>query len=107
MLKKLISNDNQNSTAIAYQIAFDLYDNGTQEFLAKVIKDLPKKVEEVASELEADKENRKLYSVSICSQSSFFLEFPVNQLYQLLNPINYLGSSATVYPAHPISQIHT
>ena len=63
MLKKLVSNDNQNSTAIAYQIAFDLYDNGTQEFLAKVIKDLPKKVEEVATE--ADKEDRKFLSSQV------------------------------------------
>lgn len=31
----------QTSTAVAYQIAFDLYDNGTQEFLSKVIKSLP------------------------------------------------------------------
>lgn len=42
------------STAIAYQIAFDLYDNGTQEFSAKVINSLPAKVKEVAVE----KENR-------------------------------------------------
>ncbi|KAL3425549.1 proteasome/cyclosome [Phlyctema vagabunda] len=41
MLKRLVANDDQTSTAIAYQIAFDLYDNGTQEFLAKVIKSLP------------------------------------------------------------------
>ncbi|RDW89726.1 26S proteasome regulatory subunit rpn2 [Coleophoma cylindrospora] len=41
MLKKLVANDDQTSKAIAYQIAFDLYDNGTQEFLAKVIKSLP------------------------------------------------------------------
>jgi 26S proteasome regulatory subunit N2 len=32
-----------------------LYDNGTQEFLAKVIKSLPVKVEEAP----ADEENRK------------------------------------------------
>jgi 26S proteasome regulatory subunit N2 len=50
------SDDDQNSTAIAYQIAFDLYDNGTQEFLAKVIKSLPAKVEEAPE----DPENRKL-----------------------------------------------
>ncbi|PBP26368.1 proteasome/cyclosome [Diplocarpon rosae] len=41
MLKKLVANDDQTSTAVAYQIAFDLYDNGTQEFLSKVIKSLP------------------------------------------------------------------
>lgn len=37
----LQAKDDQTSTAIAYQIAFDLYDNGTQEFLSKVIKSLP------------------------------------------------------------------
>ncbi|EKD13299.1 uncharacterized protein L3040_005084 [Drepanopeziza brunnea f. sp. 'multigermtubi'] len=41
MLKKLVAKQDQTSTAIAYQVAFDLYDNGTQEFLSKVIKSLP------------------------------------------------------------------
>ncbi|KAE8445710.1 hypothetical protein EG329_012889 [Mollisiaceae sp. DMI_Dod_QoI] len=41
MLQKLTSKGDITSTATAYQIAFDLYDNGTQEFLAKVIKSLP------------------------------------------------------------------
>jgi len=41
MLRQLIAKGDQNATAIAYQIAFDLYDNGTQEFLAKVLKSLP------------------------------------------------------------------
>lgn len=44
--------DDYVSTAIVYQIAFDLYDNGTQEFLAKVIKSLPAKVAEIALESE-------------------------------------------------------
>jgi 26S proteasome regulatory subunit N2 len=43
-------NGDQTSTAIAYQIAFDLYDNGTQEFLAKVIASLPVKVTEAPAE---------------------------------------------------------
>lgn len=62
------SNDDQSSKAIAYQIAFDLYDNGTQEFLAKVIKALPKKVEEIP---EGDKENRAyhLCGLGICADS--------------------------------------
>lgn len=47
--------DDYVSTAIAYQIAFDLYDNGTQEFLAKVIKSLPAKV----AEIPVEKENRE------------------------------------------------
>ncbi|KAK4445548.1 armadillo-type protein [Podospora aff. communis PSN243] len=41
MLRQLIAKGDQNATAVAYQIAFDLYDNGTQEFLAKVLKSLP------------------------------------------------------------------
>ncbi|KAJ4395270.1 proteasome regulatory particle base subunit [Neurospora sp. IMI 360204] len=41
MLRQLVTKGEQDSIAIAYQIAFDLYDNGTQEFLGKVIKALP------------------------------------------------------------------
>ncbi|KAL2024913.1 hypothetical protein VTK56DRAFT_3612 [Thermocarpiscus australiensis] len=41
LLRQLITKGDHNAIAIAYQIAFDLYDNGTQEFLAKVIKSLP------------------------------------------------------------------
>ncbi|PQE10436.1 proteasome cyclosome protein [Rutstroemia sp. NJR-2017a BBW] len=51
MLKKLVT-----STATAYQIAFDLYDNGTQEFLAKVIKSLPSKAPEAPAAESADRE---------------------------------------------------
>ena len=41
LLLQLVTKGDNNATAVAYQIAFDLYDNGTQEFLAKVIKALP------------------------------------------------------------------
>jgi 26S proteasome regulatory subunit N2 len=41
LLRQLVTKGDHNAIAIAYQIAFDLYDNGTQEFLAKVIKSLP------------------------------------------------------------------
>ncbi|KAH6847549.1 armadillo-type protein [Chaetomium sp. MPI-CAGE-AT-0009] len=41
LLLQLITKGDNNAIAVAYQIAFDLYDNGTQEFLAKVIKSLP------------------------------------------------------------------
>jgi hypothetical protein len=46
----LQANGDQTSTAIAYQIAFDLYDNGTQEFLAKVIQSLPVTITEAPTE---------------------------------------------------------
>ncbi|KAL2174816.1 armadillo-type protein [Thermothelomyces heterothallicus CBS 202.75] len=41
LLMQLITRGDKSAIATAYQIAFDLYDNGTQEFLAKVIKSLP------------------------------------------------------------------
>lgn len=43
ILRKLVQkgDTNKSSLAVAYQIAFDLYDNGTQEFLSKVRQALP------------------------------------------------------------------
>lgn len=49
MLKTLVEKGDRLSILKAYQIAFDLYDNGTQEFLGKVIKSLP------SGELPSDK----------------------------------------------------
>lgn len=43
MLKSLVTKGDRESIVNAYQIAFDLYDNGTQEFLGNVIKSLPKR----------------------------------------------------------------
>ncbi|KAB8302143.1 hypothetical protein EYC80_005591 [Monilinia laxa] len=60
MLKRLVAKDDQTSTAVAYQIAFDLYDNGTQEFLAKVIKSLPKKATDVEASTEEPTESDQL-----------------------------------------------
>ena len=40
ILRKLVEKGNPRSLAIAYQIAFDLYDNSTQEFLKKVRQEL-------------------------------------------------------------------
>ncbi|KAF5022562.1 hypothetical protein F66182_5395 [Fusarium sp. NRRL 66182] len=41
MLRNLVEKNDRSSIANAYQIAFDLYDNGTQEFLGKVLASLP------------------------------------------------------------------
>jgi len=66
MLRQLVEKGDAESTAIAYQIAFDLYDNSTQEFLGKVMKSLPsgetKKSEPVdpAAEAEAEAESQSL-----------------------------------------------
>lgn len=42
MLAKLVKKGDSKSLAFAYQIAFDLYDNSTQEFLRRVREELPK-----------------------------------------------------------------
>ncbi|KAI0018592.1 26S proteasome regulatory subunit rpn2 [Xylariomycetidae sp. FL0641] len=42
VIRHLVNSETVETTAIAYQFAFDLYDNGTQEFLGKVISGLPK-----------------------------------------------------------------
>ncbi|KAI8964666.1 26S proteasome regulatory complex, non-ATPase subcomplex, Rpn2/Psmd1 subunit [Daldinia sp. FL1419] len=42
VIQHLVKTNTVEATAIAYQFAFDLYDNGTQEFLGKVISGLPK-----------------------------------------------------------------
>ncbi|KAI1848105.1 hypothetical protein JX265_013860 [Neoarthrinium moseri] len=41
VIQKLVQSGEPSSVAVAYQFAFDLYDNGTQEFLAKVMAHLP------------------------------------------------------------------
>lgn len=41
MLRTLVQKGDRTAIANAYQIAFDLYDNGTQEFLGKVLASLP------------------------------------------------------------------
>ncbi|KAK4999561.1 proteasome regulatory particle base subunit [Elasticomyces elasticus] len=46
MLRQLVEKGDPGSVAIAYQLSFDLYDNSTQEFLSKVIQELPGSAEE-------------------------------------------------------------
>ncbi|ERT00500.1 hypothetical protein HMPREF1624_03873 [Sporothrix schenckii ATCC 58251] len=59
LLRQLVEVDNRESLAIAYQIAFDLYDNGTQEFLGKVIKALPAPPPSKAEDAESKTEEAK------------------------------------------------
>jgi 26S proteasome regulatory subunit N2 len=46
MIKQLIKKGDGKSLAVAYQLSFDLYENGTQEFLQKVMDELPEEEEE-------------------------------------------------------------
>jgi len=41
LIQQLIERGDSKSLAVAFQISFDLYENGTQEFLAKVMEELP------------------------------------------------------------------
>ena len=52
ILRQLVEAGDARSLAIAYQIAFDLYDNGTQEYLAKVKEMLPVSKKESLKETE-------------------------------------------------------
>lgn len=52
IIKHLAERGDPKSLATAYQISFDLYDNGTQEFLAKVMEELPDTEEKKAEPTE-------------------------------------------------------
>lgn len=59
VIHHLVKAETIEATAIAYQFAFDLYDNGTQGFLGKVISGLPKgepapKTDEATGEAESE-----------------------------------------------------
>ncbi|KAH4297643.1 26S proteasome regulatory subunit RPN2 [Parastagonospora nodorum] len=54
LVRQLIQQDDDKSRAIAYQISFDLYENGTQEFLAKVMEELPETDNEGESKVTAN-----------------------------------------------------
>ncbi|KAF2198089.1 26S proteasome-like protein regulatory subunit rpn2 [Delitschia confertaspora ATCC 74209] len=41
LIRQLVQRGDGKSLAVAYQISFDIYENGTQEFLAKVMEELP------------------------------------------------------------------
>lgn len=41
LLKQLVEQDNPNALAVAYQVSFDLHDNGSQDFLQKIVDELP------------------------------------------------------------------
>jgi 26S proteasome regulatory subunit N2 len=45
LIKQLIQQGDAKSRAVAFQISFDLYENGTQEFLTKVMEELPENEE--------------------------------------------------------------
>lgn len=46
LLKQLVEQDNPKSLGVAYQVSFDLHDNGSQDFLQKINEELPQMGEE-------------------------------------------------------------
>ncbi|KAH0565664.1 hypothetical protein GP486_000938 [Trichoglossum hirsutum] len=75
ILHQLVQKGDPKSLAVAYQIAFDLYDNGTQEFLAKVQENLPVTDNEIPADKSEDdkeetsKETDRLISDSLAGSS--------------------------------------
>ncbi|TID23106.1 26S proteasome regulatory complex non-ATPase subcomplex Rpn2/Psmd1 subunit [Venturia nashicola] len=70
MLKTLVENGDGKSLAIAYQISFDLYDNGTQEFLTKVMEELPKSEEDKKNESSASAANGSAHAAEKSDDSN-------------------------------------
>ncbi|POS84866.1 ARM repeat-containing protein [Erysiphe pulchra] len=64
LLTLLVAIDDVPSIATAYQLAFDLYDNGTQEFLARVIREIPSNEQVSTSEDNDATESDRLLSDS-------------------------------------------
>lgn len=58
ILRQLVEKGDPRSLAVAYQISFDLYDNSTQEFLAKVRQEVSDLVSEPSTSEERSSENK-------------------------------------------------
>lgn len=69
MLKHLVEREDALSRAIAYQVSFDLYENGTQEFLSKVMDALPE-TEEAKEDGEKPTANGSIYPTESADQPS-------------------------------------
>ncbi|KYK57650.1 Armadillo-type fold protein [Drechmeria coniospora] len=101
MLQTLVDNGDRTSIANAYQIAFDLYDNGTQEFLGKVLASLPSgKSTKTDNETEgSDKENsesKPLLANEGQGQDSEEEELPPNVAKVYRNIRSILDGSKTI-----------
>ncbi|KAI1146842.1 armadillo-type protein [Nemania diffusa] len=68
VIRHLVDTESVEATAIAYQFAFDLYDNATQKFLGRVISGLPKG--EAASENKENEDSENAPLLSDIDQSS-------------------------------------
>ncbi|TQV97023.1 26S proteasome regulatory subunit Rpn2 [Cordyceps javanica] len=95
MLQSLVAKADRTSIANAYQIAFDLYDNGTQEFLGKVLSSLPSG-ERANTEDKEDDENAEGESLIQNQQDSPEDELPeeVAKVYRNIRSI--LDGSKTI-----------
>ena len=63
LIRQLIERGDDKSRAVAYQISFDLYENGTQEFLTKVMEELPEAEKEEQKPTEAGESDSLLADV--------------------------------------------
>lgn len=83
MIKQLVQKGDGKSLAIAYQLSFDLYENGTQEFLQKVMEELPEEEKTVESDENAAPSTPRANEDEDAAESS-----------QLLSELNQSASKA-------------
>jgi 26S proteasome regulatory subunit N2 len=97
ILKHLVDRGDGKSLAIAYQISFDLYDNGTQEFLGKVMDELPE-TEETKEEASAPQENGSIDPdhPSLTTSTQDLLEAEAKESDQLLTKVEQKEATTMV-----------
>lgn len=96
MLQSLVTNGDRTSIANAYQIAFDLYDNGTQEFLGKVLSSLPSGERAKQEDKEGDEENAEGESLLQNQQETPEDELPEEVAKVFRNIRSILDGSKTI-----------
>lgn len=96
MLRTLVENGDRTSIANAYQIAFDLYDNGTQEFLGNVMSSLPSGVQEKPATDENAEESNEEQSLLQNKQEAPEDELPEETAKVYRNIKSILDGSKTI-----------
>lgn len=96
VIKHLVNTGTPRSVAIAYQFAFDLYDNGTQEFLGKVVDPLPTGEAPKPESTEEPSETDALLAAQEMSKESAFGELDDKQRNIYKNIRSILDGSTTI-----------
>ena len=80
ILSQLVKKGDSKSLAIAYQIAFDFYDNSTQKFLKGVGKELPAAPEQLGSQPKENEDSMNVDSGENAQETDQLLQAPQSSL---------------------------